>query len=145
MKGIELMELMELCPEAKIILSVRDTQTWYESVKDTDFSAYNDPCDQSELTLNKLTVWEGLFGGRFEDREYAMSVYEAHVEAVKTYVPAHKLLIFNVKEGWPRLCNFLGVPLPPADLPFPHVNDSTQFNEIHFANVEKILGGFKRT
>ncbi|GLJ32263.1 hypothetical protein SUGI_0649340 [Cryptomeria japonica] len=122
-------KLMELCPEAKIILTVRDTQTWYESVKDTVYRAYNTPGDQSpsQLVLSRLKMWEGLFGGRFEDREYAMSVYEAHVESVKNYVPAHKLLVFNLKEGWLPLCNFLGVPLPPADTPFPHLNKTAQF------------------
>ncbi|GLJ32262.1 hypothetical protein SUGI_0649330 [Cryptomeria japonica] len=118
-------KLMELCPEAKVILTVRDLQTWYESLKDT---SYHDQI-AAHLALNKLTLWDGMFGGRFEDREYAISVYEVHMEAVKSYVSSHKLLVFNVKEGWPPLCNFLGTPLPPANTPFPHLNDRAKFIE----------------
>ncbi|GLJ29651.1 hypothetical protein SUGI_0584710 [Cryptomeria japonica] len=91
-------------------------------------SIFNGHTATHEEALIRLTVRkdEGLFGGRFEEREYAMSVYDAHVEAVKNYVPAHKLLVFNVKEGWAPLCNFLGVPLPPAETPFPHSNERVQ-------------------
>ena len=42
-------------------------------------------------------------------------------EAVRQYVPADKLLIFQVKESWEPLCAFLNLPVP--DRPFPHVND----------------------
>lgn len=120
---------MEMCPEAKIILTVRDKERWYESMKDTIYRLYKEPSvfTASELALITLTIGEGLFPERFEDREYAMNFYEAHVEGVKNYVPAHKLLVFNVKEGWPPLCNFLGVPLPPADTPFPHSNETADF------------------
>ncbi|GLJ34731.1 hypothetical protein SUGI_0698910 [Cryptomeria japonica] len=73
-------------------------------------------------------MWDELFE-RIEDREYVMSVYEAHVEAVKNYVPANKLLVFNVKEGWSPLCDFLGVPAPPIHTPFPHSNDTAEYSE----------------
>ena len=35
-------------------------------------------------------------------------------------VPADRLLVFDVKEGWAPLCAFLGVEVP--DEPFPHDN-----------------------
>ena len=34
--------------------------------------------------------------------------------------PSDKLLVYNVKEGWEPLCNFLGVDIPLK--PFPHKN-----------------------
>ena len=36
-------------------------------------------------------------------------------------MPADRLLVFDVKQGWEPLCAFLGVLVP--DTPFPHVND----------------------
>jgi hypothetical protein len=45
-----------------------------------------------------------------------------HTEMVKAGVPADRLLIFDVREGWQPLCEFLGVPVP--DEPFPHLNDT---------------------
>ncbi len=47
-----------------------------------------------------------------------------HNEGVKRRVPAEKLLVFEVKEGWGPLCEFLGVAEP--DKPFPRLNDAAQ-------------------
>ena len=68
-----------------------------------------------------LLVWERVFKGAFEDRQRAIEIFKQHTEEVKRTVPANKLLIFNVKEGWEPLCQFLGIPVP--NTPFPHVND----------------------
>lgn len=35
--------------------------------------------------------------------------------------PKDQLLIFNLDDGWPPLCQFLGRPIP-AHRPFPHLN-----------------------
>ena len=35
-------ELMEAFPEAKVVLTVRDPERWYESVKHYDCGAYDD-------------------------------------------------------------------------------------------------------
>lgn len=47
--------------------------------------------------------------------------YEAWNQFVIDTVPADRLLIFNVKEGWEPLCKFLNIPTPEG--PFPHIND----------------------
>ena len=41
---------------------------------------------------------------------------------VKGFVPPDRLLVFDVKEGWPPLCAFLKKPVP--NTPFPNVNDA---------------------
>ena len=38
----------------------------------------------------------------------------------KQTAPKDKLFVFNVKEGWAPLCQFLGLEVP--DKPFPHEN-----------------------
>ena len=40
-------------------------------------------------------------------------------------VPADKLLVYKVSEGWEPLCKFLGVPVPSVE--FPKANDSKFF------------------
>jgi len=40
-------------------------------------------------------------------------------------VPADRLLVFRVSDGWAPLCAFLGVPVPAV--PFPRVNDTNEF------------------
>ena len=70
-------------------------------------------------------VWNGTFGGRFRDKDHAIAVYHRHVEEVRRRVPADKLLVFDVKEGWEPLCRFLGVPIP-GGIPFPHLNEGRE-------------------
>jgi len=44
-----------------------------------------------------------LFGGRADDRAHAIALYEANVEAVKATVPADRLLVHNLGDGWEPL------------------------------------------
>jgi len=46
--------------------------------------------------------------------------YRIHNIYVKDRVPQKQLLVFNVKDGWAPLCQFLGLSIP--DVPFPRVN-----------------------
>jgi len=120
-------ELMQIYPEAKVLLTVRDPEKWYESARKT---IYQVAADRKLLSpharmINAL-IWEGTFDGRFEDKDYAIAVFLQHIEEVKRLVPVEKLLVYDVKEGWEPLCTFLGVEVP-VDTPFPHLNDRLEF------------------
>src|SRR5579875_197825 len=71
--------------------------------------------------------WDEVFAG-CEDGSgtgsmaRAMERYNAEVRAS---VPADRLLVWSVADGWAPLCEFLEVPVP--DSPFPRVNDSAAF------------------
>jgi hypothetical protein len=71
-------------------------------------------------------VWEGTFRGRFEDRSFAIEVFNRHNDQGRRDVPADRLLVYEVREGWAPLCAFLGVPVPEGK-PFPHLNDAAEF------------------
>lgn len=73
-------------------------------------------------------MWEGTFHGRFEDRAYAIERFEEHNEAVKNGVPADRLVVHEVKEGWKPLADMLGVPEPTSE--FPRLNDKAAFREM---------------
>jgi Sulfotransferase domain len=124
-------ELIEKHPEAKVVLTVRDPQKWYDSAHGTIFQAAQnaprggDDSVAAGLAMLRALIWEGTFGGRFADREHAVRVFTEHNEAVRRAVPADRLLEFEVSQGWPPLCDFLGVPVP--DAPFPRANDSAAF------------------
>ena len=45
------------------------------------------------------------------------------VACTQASVPADRLLIFDVKQGWAPLCEFLGRPVPAV--PFPRGNEGT--------------------
>ena len=57
-----------------------------------------------------------------KDRGRAIEAFERHVREVREGVPAERLLVYEVRQGWGPLCEFLGVEVP--DEPFPHVNSS---------------------
>ena len=46
--------------------------------------------------------------------------YRMHNHRVKSLVPPEKLLVYNVKQGWKPLCEFLGCEVP--NVGFPHEN-----------------------
>ncbi len=134
--------LMREYPEARVILTVRDPDRWYESTLNTIYEM-NSTASSPLFTLLSWFVpqvrnvrnavgivddlaWRETFGGRFEDRGHAISVFNEWNEGVKRHVPAEKLLVYDVKEGWGPLCEFLGVEAP-EDEPFPHLNDTGIF------------------
>lgn len=123
--------LSEHYPESKVILSTRDPERWYESVRSTIY-----PSSMSRLSSEDATershgawvseiIWDGVFGGRLEDRDYAIAIYERHVETVRNSVPADRLLVFEAADGWEPLCAFLDRPVP--DEPYPRVNTTKEF------------------
>ena len=135
-------ELMEAFPEAPVILTVRDPAPWYESTRSTiyglrrlttgplpvrvafSFAGLFVPGVVGAVRLADRLVWEDTFNGRFEDRDYAMGVFERHNDAVRRRVPRERLLVFDVREGWDPLCDFLGVDVP--NDPFPRLNEARE-------------------
>jgi hypothetical protein len=134
--------LMQRYPDAKVILSVRDPERWYESMRSTvyELSRLRTGSRRARLTFGLLAplipgffgsigmvdeiVWRGTFDGRFEDRSHAIGVFERWNEEVRRRVPRDRLLVYEVKEGWEPLCEFLGVEEP--NEPFPRLNDTAE-------------------
>ena len=77
--------------------------------------------------IQKYNIFPGLFEVIGEGKEASVEFYNNWIEEVKRNVPEDRLLIFNVKEGWKPLCDFLNVPIP--DQPFPKTNDTAQMNQ----------------
>ena len=59
------------------------------------------------------------------DRAFMTDYFLKHTEAVKAAIPAERLLIYEVGEGWDRLCAFLDVPVPAE--PYPSENSRAEF------------------
>jgi hypothetical protein len=73
-------------------------------------------------------IWNGTFEGRFLDKGFAIDLFNRHNEDVKRKVPADRLLVYEIKQGWGPLCDFLGVEVP--DEPMPHLNDTESFRNM---------------
>jgi hypothetical protein len=125
-------ELAELHPEAKVVLSVRDPQRWYESVRTTIYQVMirDVPADapawlHDQMAMVRTLIRDGAFGGRFEDRDHAIAVFEQHNQSVRDSIAKDRLLVFEASEGWAPLCDFLGRPVP--DGRYPRLNDGDEF------------------
>jgi hypothetical protein len=128
-------EFLRRYPQAKVILTVRDPESWYESARRTiyfvrgAFPAWArllSPRMRPFTRMLDRLIWIGMFQGRFEDKSVAIEVFNRHNEQVQRTVPADRLLVYEVRQGWAPLCAFLGVPAPEGK-PFPHVNDTAEF------------------
>ena len=115
-------ELTAAHPDAKVLLTVRDPERWYDSVQPTIFAML----DEQLPEVAREIIFTRTFNDRLTDRAHCQGVFTQHNQAVRETIAPDRLLVFDVKEGWEPLCAFLGVPVP-ADEPFPHVNDTAAF------------------
>jgi hypothetical protein len=136
-------ELMEVFPEAKVVLTVRDPVKWYHSAMAI--------LEQHEITVAPFTFlprFESLmrtvlnavnaFTGGATTMEGIIARFEEYIEDAKAHVPPERLLVYSVKEGWEPLCEFLGEPVP--DEPFPHENVGMKLiEEIHVGHLMRDL------
>jgi hypothetical protein len=125
-------------PDAKIILTVRNADQWYDSAANTIFSRMRDFTEtlahddngtlgqerRAHMRMVNSIVADGTFDG-YLDRAHAIDVFNAHNEDVRRSVPPKKLLVYQSGEGWDRLCDFLDAPVPQAH--YPKVNSATDF------------------
>jgi hypothetical protein len=135
-------ELADFYPEAKVVLSVRDPEAWERSVRQTVWSVRNgeslirllssaqghvNPRWQGFLGMIDRLLWKdrGTFAAGHAEPEQLIEAMLRHNEDVQRSIPAERLLVWNVAEGWGPLCEFLEQPIP--DVPLPHINDRKEF------------------
>jgi hypothetical protein len=134
-------ELVEYYPDAKVLLSVRDTEAWERSIRNTiltvlsgdslarNLSKAHEHVDPKWLAFNELMIdmWKsiGVMNADGEEQSGFAQAIERHTEAVRDAVPADRLLVWEPRDGWEPLCEFLELPVP--DTPVPHINDTDTF------------------
>ncbi|GAA1255953.1 sulfotransferase family protein [Sphaerisporangium rubeum] len=138
-------ELAAYYPGAKVLLTVRDPAQWYESMAATILKRMDPPHTplgrlaavvsrwrHSDLdAFDRMTgraVVARSFGGGPPDRERLIEAFTEHVREVRAAIPADRLLVYEVSQGWDPLCRFLGTPVP--DEPFPRLNDRENFGHL---------------
>lgn len=152
-------DLIEAFPDAKVVLSVRDSGAWARSIRNTLWTVERDPGSPVyHLALAASTVnagmrafiefmenvhkTSGLLGPSAErfDTEAVIAAMERHNAEVRARVPAGRLLEWSPADGWAPLCEFLEVPVPEAPLPW--VNDSGSFLSNATATSMNMLNGW---
>jgi hypothetical protein len=124
-------ELNAAYPHAKFILTVRNAREWAESFSETIYMALagadQAPADFRPRAnmLVEVVAKSGFPLGL--DVAGLANAFEAHTEAVKAAIPPERLLVYEVKEGWSPICEFLGV--PDTGEPFPRTNSRDDFWE----------------
>jgi hypothetical protein len=118
-------ELANYYPKAKVILTVRDPDEWHASIVNALLPLRRTlpswiPWASTVGRLTDRVIWEGAFAGRAAEKDFAVAQFHRHRQEVCAEIPEDRLLIFDVKEGWEPLCQFLGCPIP--DAPFPRSN-----------------------
>ncbi len=117
-------ELIDYYPEAKVLLTVRSAESWYESMTQTIFPTISAITDTNTIAIE--LIHKRIFGGVLYDKKHAIAIYNKNIVDVQAALAADRLLTYNVGDGWEPLCSFLGVPIPHQA--FPHTNSSDEFN-----------------
>ncbi len=122
-------ELAEHYPDAKIILTVRDANSWFDSTSETIMSPkFSDFIKNSPWgEMVRKTIWETL-DNRMGDRDFMVPYFNKRNQEIIDTLPSDRLLVYQVKEGWGSLCDFLGVPVP--DTGFPRINSREETREL---------------
>lgn len=124
-------ELADAYPDAKVILTVRDPEAWFASTQATIFARPFQSGPDEAWSRMAVKVVADLFDRRMNDKQKLIDTYNRHNETVQRVIPAERLLVYEVSEGWEPLCRFLGVPVPHE--PMPRVNSTEEFRQHHQA------------
>jgi hypothetical protein len=138
-------ELMEHYPEAKVLLSVRGSEEWAQSMRETVWGIFHgdtvlhhlcearaqlDPLWQRFMKLMRHISYDddtGALAGDTSTAPLLAAAMERWNDSVKATVPGERLLVWNPREGWEPLCEFLEVSVPAE--PLPRLNDTMSFRE----------------
>ncbi len=128
-------ELLDAFPEAKVVLSVRDLDRWWDSFRSTIVRALTERERPTEGPYADVAAmsWEtvvvrSLGGADPTDRDAVIAAHRRHLDEVRATVPPGRLLEFRATDGWLPLCEHLGVPVP--DEEYPNVNDKAMFEAL---------------
>lgn len=125
-------ELIEAYPEAKVIITTRDVDSWHKSVLKTVNWRANDPELKAVANFDWAAglyypmlrnFWKFFFYDDFENR--GKERFHDYYKEIRALVPPGRLLEYRVSSGWEPLCEYLGEPVP--DVPFPQSNNADNF------------------
>lgn len=140
-------ELVDYYPDSKVVLSVRGADGWIRSMRETVWAMYfgdsvmHHVCEARAvldsdwrrfMELMTAMTWaedSGALGppqATFDDDSFALAMERWNEQVVRD-VPAERLLVWDPRDGWEPLCEFLEVPMPEESLP--HSNDTAAFKE----------------
>ena len=122
-------ELSAANPDALVLLSTRDPDTWFTSCSNTIFAGLRQMVDGGDQWMAAmLRLFKERFSDQIQDRDAMVAAYEKHNDAVRAAIPEERLLEWTPSDGWDPICERLGVPVPSE--PFPVTNTTKEFREM---------------
>lgn len=116
-------QLSEVFPDAVIVLSVRDPDSWWTSASNTIFPAlatYFAPDAPDDGWTGMGRGMMTSFTPDWRTESAAKAAYLAYNDHVRATAPRDRLVEWQPGDGWDPICRALGLDVP--NHPFPHVN-----------------------
>ena len=143
-------EQLQLYPDAKVVVTLRDPESWYGSWMKTIATTVPDTVQcpvGSRVSVGLGLAPSNNIGGLFREitrrafkddwsKQSLINNYLGQIEDVKRRCPPKQLLLFNSADGWEPLCAFLGVPIP--EEPYPHLFDTAAFQRT--STIVNVIG-----
>ena len=135
-------EILACFPEAKVILTLRDNddvwvQSWAQHLHMTrDLGVFSKlaylVCPKPRKLLDFFNAEDTAVYGSINPNSTFLfkKRYNEHNKRVQAVIPASKLLVYNVKQGWEPLCQFLGLEVPSQEFPRENVGGSGRHGSI---------------
>lgn len=123
-------EISDANPEALVLLSTRDPESWYRSASNTIFNPIEDspPGLEGWFGTTVPELFETRFSADLGDAGAMIDAFETHNAAVRAGVAPERLLEWTVSDGWEPICAQLGLAVP--DEPFPLTNTTAETREM---------------
>ena len=148
-------ELADFYPQAKVLLSVRDPQSWQESMRQTVWAvrhgeslvrllssaqAHVNPAWKAYLNMIDGLLWRdrGTFAGEQADTGELIEGMLRHERRSGARSRQSACSSGTSREGWEPLCEFLELPVPEVALP--RINDRAEFlNRIIDGSLDSLM------
>lgn len=139
-------ELVEIYPNAKVIIVTRDPDRWWASMEEhlTKVLPWWGPflmplAARGRWFPDFANIWledvDELVGGR---DKWGPQIMIKHNEMCRTLVPKDRQLEYSLDQGWEPLAKFLGVPVPENE-PFPKVNEAAEGTKVATRMLGEVL------
>ncbi|KAH8900754.1 hypothetical protein GQ53DRAFT_708649 [Thozetella sp. PMI_491] len=123
-------QLLELYPNAIVICTVRDPESWTRSMAAIATAAtlwflrfVLLPLPTMRHFPDYINHLRGLYSDIYGEIEPPTEhTYHYHIDWLKRTVPKDRLFFLDVRDGWEPLCKALGKKVP-ENVPFPRIND----------------------
>jgi len=105
-------------PNSKFILTIRKTNEWLRSVKShlENLKSISGLLSNDRILFDKI-IHSMIYGADCVTDEERLRLFMEHNTNVTKQYNSSELLVFDVCHGWPLLCQFLKVEIPPFKFP----------------------------